>query len=193
VDLTAYYLRLDETITTFTNENGVVLFRNAGSTDQKGIEAAVDYAILRNSSGFFKDVLIGTAYTGQFFTFVDYQKQTNDFSGNDLTGVPPHNLVSRVDVRTSVGFYLNFTHQFTDEIPLNDANTVYQESYNLVNLRFGFVRNLGNWDLEVFAGVDNLLDESYSLGNDLNAFGGRFYQPAPTRNWYGGVKVGLNY
>lgn len=193
VDLTAYYLKLDETITTFTNENGVVLFRNAGSTDQKGIEAAVDYAILRNSSGFFKDFLIGTAYTGQFFTFVDYKKQTNDFSGNDLTGVPPHNLVSRLDLRTSVGFYLNFTHQFTDEIPLNDANTVYQEAYNLVNLRFGFVRTLGNWDLEVFAGVDNLLDESYSLGNDLNAFGGRFYQPAPTRNWYGGIKLGLNY
>ncbi|OOG73337.1 TonB-dependent receptor domain-containing protein [Algoriphagus sp. A40] len=193
VDLTVYYLKLDETITTYTNENGVVLFRNAGATDQKGIEASVDYAILRNSAGFFKDLLIGTAYTGQFFKFEDYAKQDNDFSGNDLTGVPPHNLVSRLDLRTSIGFYLNFTHQFTDEIPLNDANTVYQESYNLVNTRVGFVRNLGNWDLELFAGVDNLLDESYSMGNDLNAFGGRYYQPAPTRNWYGGIKLGLNY
>lgn len=193
VDLTAYYLKLNETITTYTNENGVVLFRNAGSTDQKGIEAAVDYAIMRNSGGFIKDLLIGTAYTGQFFKFVDYAKQTNDFSGNDLTGVPPHNLVSRLDLRTSIGFYFNFTHQFTDKLPLNDANTVYQEAYDLVNLRFGYVRTFGNWDLEAFAGVDNLLDESYSLGNDLNAFGGRFYQPAPTRNWYGGIKVGFNY
>lgn len=192
LELIAYYLRLDETITTFTNENGVVLFRNAGSTDQKGIEAAVDYALLRNGTGFIKDLLIGTAYTGQFFTFVDYKKQNNDFSGNDLTGVPPHNLVTRLDLRTSIGFYLNFTHQFTDQIPLNDANTVFQESYDLVNLRFGFARTLGKLNVELFAGVDNLLDESYSLGNDLNAFGGRFYQPAPTRNWYGGVKLGLN-
>jgi iron complex outermembrane receptor protein len=192
-ELIGYFLKLDETITTFTNENGVVLFRNAGSTDQRGIEASLDYAILRNSDGFIKDFLIGTAYTGQFFKFDNYAKQDNDFSGNDLTGVPPHNLVSRLDLRTSIGFYLNFTHQFTDEIPLNDANTVFQDSYNLVNLRFGFVRTVGSFDLEVFAGVDNLLDESYSLGNDLNAFGGRFYQPAPTRNWYGGVKVGLNY
>lgn len=192
-ELIVYYLKLDQTITTYTNENGVVLFRNAGATEQKGIEAALDYAILRNSTGFFKDVLVGTAYTGQFFTFKDYQKQDNDFSGNDLTGVPPHNLVSRLDVRTSLGFYLNLTHQFTDELPLNDANTVYQDAYNLVNLRFGFAKTLGRWDLEVFAGLDNLLDESYSLGNDLNAFGGRFYQPAPTRNWYGGLKLGLNY
>jgi iron complex outermembrane receptor protein len=55
------------------------------------------------------------------------------------------------------------------------------------------VKSLGNFDLELFVGVDNLLDESYSLGNDLNAFAGRFYQPAPTRNWYGGIKLGLNY
>ena len=193
LELIAYYLKLDETITTFTNANGVVLFRNAGSTDQKGIEASLDYAILRNATGFIKDFLVGTAYTGQFFTFVDYKKQTNDFSGNDLTGVPPHNVVSRLDIRTRPGIYLNFTHQFTEKIPLNDANTVFQESYDLVNLRAGWVKSLGNFDLELFAGVDNLLDESYSLGNDLNAFAGRFYQPAPTRNWYGGIKVGLNY
>ena len=193
LELIAYYLKLDETITTFTNENGVVLFRNAGSTDQKGIEASLDYAILRNSSGFIKDFLIGTAYTGQFFKFVDYAKTDNDFSGNDLTGVPPHNLVSRLDLRTRPGIYLNITHQFTDQIPLNDANTVFQESYDLVNLRAGWVKSLGNFDLELFVGVDNLLDERYSLGNDLNAFAGRFYQPAPTRNWYGGVKVGWRY
>lgn len=192
-ELIGYFLKLDETITTFTNENGVVLFRNAGSTDQKGIEASFDYAILRNSTGFLKDFLIGTAYTGQFFKFDNYAQQDNDFSGNDLTGVPPHNLVSRVDLRTSIGVYLNLTHQFTDAIPLNDANTVFQESYDLVNLRLGWIKSLGSFDLELFAGVDNLLDESYSLGNDLNAFGGRFYQPAPTRNWYGGIKLGLNY
>lgn len=193
LELIGYYLKLDETITTFTNANGVVLFRNAGSTDQKGIEASFDYEILRNAEGFFRDFLVGTAYTGQFFKFDNYAKQDNDFSGNDLTGVPKHNLVSRLDLRTSPGFYLNFTHQFTDKIPLNDANTVYQESFDLVNVRFGFVRKIGKLDLEVFAGVDNLLDESYSLGNDLNAFAARFYQPAPTRNWYGGVKLGLNY
>ena len=193
LELIAYYLKLDETITTFTNANGVVLFRNAGSTDQKGIEASLDYAILRNADGFIKDFLVGTAYTGQFFKFVDYRKQTNDFSGNDLTGVPPHNVVSRLDIRTRPGIYLNFTHQFTDKIPLNDANTVFQDPYDLVNVRAGWVKSLGNFDLELFVGVDNLLDESYSLGNDLNAFAGRFYQPAPTRNLYGGVKLGLNY
>ena len=193
LELIGYYFKLQETITTYTNSNGVVLFQNAGATDQKGVEASLDYAFLRNGKGFIRDFLLGTAYTGQFFTFENYQKRGQDFSGNALTGVPAHNLVSRMDLRTRPGIYLNFTHQFTEEIPLNDANTIYQDAYSLVNLRVGWLKTHGDWELEIFAGVDNLLDASYSLGNDLNAFASRFYQPAPTRNGYGGVKLGWKY
>jgi iron complex outermembrane receptor protein len=194
VDLVAYYFKLDQTITTFTNGQGVVLFQNAGATDQKGIEAALDYSFVRNGAGFIQDLSLGTAYTGQFFTFKDYQKGENDFSGNELTGVPETTLVTRLDLRTKIGVYMNLTHQYVSELPLNDANTVYQDAYNLVNMRFGWAKSFaGKWELEAFAGADNLLDESYSLGNDLNPFGGRFYQPAPTRNWYGGLKVAFLY
>ena len=192
LDLVAYYFKLDQTITTFTNPQGVVLFQNAGATDQKGIEAALDYSFIRNGLGFIQDLNVGTAYTGQFFSFEDYRKGENDFSGNAITGVPETTLVSRLDLRTNIGVYLNLTHQYVSELPLNDANTVYQDAYDLVNLRFGWAKTIaGKLDVEAFGGVDNLLDESYSLGNDLNPFGGRFYQPAPTRNWYGGLKVGF--
>ncbi|WPR74695.1 TonB-dependent receptor domain-containing protein [Algoriphagus sp. NG3] len=194
LDVTAFYFKLDQTITTYTNTQGVVLFRNAGSTDQKGIETAIDYALIQSQTTFVRDLKIGTAFTGHYFTFKNYQQGDNDYSGNDLTGVSPNTLVSRLDLRTSPGFYLNFTHQFVDEIPLNDGNTVYQDAYNLVNMRFGWARSFaGKWELEAFAGVDNLTDEVYSLGNDLNPFGGRYYQPAPERNWYGGVKVAFVY
>ncbi|HCB47459.1 MAG TPA: TonB-dependent receptor [Algoriphagus sp.] len=194
VDVTAFYFRLNETITTFTNEQGVVLFRNSGSTDQKGIEAAIDYVFIQQAVGFIRNFKAGTAFTGHYFQFKDYEQRGNDFSGNDLTGVAPNNLVSKLDFRFAGGFYLNFTHQFTDEIPLNDANTVYQDAYNLVNTRLGIIQNLGKRTvIELYAGVDNLLNESYSLGNDLNPFGGRFYQPAPTRNYYGGLKASFRY
>ncbi|MAN89027.1 MAG: TonB-dependent receptor [Algoriphagus sp.] len=194
VDVTAFYFRLNETITTFTNEQGVILFRNSGSTDQKGIEAAIDYVFIQQAVGFIRNFKAGTAFTGHYFQFKDYEQRGNDFSGNDLTGVAPNNLVSKLDFRFAGGFYLNFTHQFTDEIPLNDANTVYQDAYNLVNTRLGIIQNLGKRTvIELYAGVDNLLNESYSLGNDLNPFGGRFYQPAPTRNYYGGLKASFRY
>ena len=45
--------------------------------------------------------------------------------------------------------------------------------------------------LDVFAGIDNAFDLTYSLGNDINAAGGRYYNAAPGRNYYGGISLGL--
>ncbi|TVP45828.1 MAG: TonB-dependent receptor [Mongoliibacter sp.] len=194
LDFTAFYFKLDQTITTFANEQGVVLFRNAGATDQKGVEVSVDYAPFRSQGSLIEEIKLNHAFTGHYFTFADFERAGNDFSGNQLTGVAPNTLVNLLDIRSRTGLYINFTHQYVDEIPLNDANTVFQEAYNLIGSRMGWRKTLGSrWDVEVYGGVDNLLDETYSLGNDLNAFANRFYQPAPGRNFYGGAKLGLRY
>ncbi|WP_460545529.1 TonB-dependent receptor family protein [Echinicola sediminis] len=194
VDISAFYFQLDETITTYTNEDGVVLFRNAGATDQKGIEAQVGYALVRNNTAWLQEVEMAHAYTLHCFTFKDYVDDGEDFSGNRLTGVSPNTLMNKLDIRTRPGLYLNLSHQFVDEIPLNDANTVFQEVFHLINVRGGWKRSLNpSWDLEIFGGIENLLDEQYSLGNDLNAFGGRYYQPAAPINFYGGAKIALKY
>jgi iron complex outermembrane receptor protein len=31
------------------------------------------------------------------------------------------------------------------------------------------------------------LNEKYSLGNDLNAFGERYFEPSPERNYFAGI------
>jgi iron complex outermembrane receptor protein len=41
--------------------------------------------------------------------------------------------------------------------------------------------------MDVFAGVDNAFDITYSLGNDINATGSRYFNAAPGRNYFGGV------
>ena len=86
--------------------------------------------------------------------------------------------------------YLRGTYNFTDKIPLNDANTVYADAYHLVSLKAGYrVPFSDKVEMEIFIGMDNALNQKYSLGNDLNAFGERFYQPAPERNYFGGLKM----
>ena len=42
--------------------------------------------------------------------------------------------------------------------------------------------------INFFVGADNLLNEVYSLGNDINAVGSRYFNPAPERNYYAGVR-----
>ena len=45
--------------------------------------------------------------------------------------------------------------------------------------------------LDAFGGIDNAFDKVYSLGNDLNAIGGRYYNAAAPRNFYVGLKFAL--
>ena len=40
-----------------------------------------------------------------------------------------------------------------------------------------------------FVGINNLFDETYSDNLRINAFGGRFFEPAPDRNIYAGVTL----
>lgn len=190
-DITGFYFKLDETIVQQPSDrNSTVIFENTGSTDQYGLEAALNWAIIRSNSAFLEELDWGVSYTFHDFEFKDYQKEGEDFSGNKLTGVAPHILVSTLNAKTVTGFYSTLSYNFTDEIPLNDANTVYSDAYHLVQAKIGYQQELlENLNIDLFVGIDNLLDEKYSLGNDLNAFGGRYYQPAAPRNWFGGVKV----
>lgn len=193
-DVTAFYFKLDETIVQQQSDRGTVLFVNAGSTDQRGLETSLNYFAISRADQFLSDLEINTSYTLHRFIFRNYIKQgeedPQDFSNNMLTGVAPNIWVTTALFKFRPGFYLNLAHNFTDEIPLNDANTVYSDAYHLVQSKIGYKKSFDErLKLELYAGVDNLLNQTYSLGNDLNAFGNRYYQPAAPRNYYGGVKM----
>lgn len=196
-DLTTFWMQQTETIVSKTTEFGTVIFENAGSTSQAGVELLLGYSFISDLSKAVSLFKIQTAFTYHNFTFKDYIKRSHgenvDYSGNDLTGTSPNISVTTLDLQTRIGIYLNFTYNFTDKIPLNDANTVYADSYQLVTLKAGWkIKVKQKHLLDVSFGIDNLLNEKYSLGNDLNAFGGRYYNASPERNYFGGLKIHIN-
>ena len=193
-DITGFLFKLSETIVQQPSDrNSTVVFENTGATDQYGLEVATNWRVIQNRDRFIERLNWNLSYSYYDFSFVDYQKEGENYSGNDLTGVAPHSLNSSWQLETTTGMYLNLNYNFTDEIPLNDENTVYSEAYHLLQSRLGYrVGLFDGMELDAYFGIDNLLDETYSLGNDLNAFGGRFYQPAAPRNWFGGLKMSVD-
>lgn len=191
-DIASFFFKLTESIVlTESQRDGTLAFTNAGSTDQFGVEAALDLNIIQNSQLFLTNISLQNSYTFHYFTFDDYVKAGNDFSGNQIPGVAPHTIHSALNVKTKPGFYTLLSYNFTDSIPLNDANTVNSDAYHLVKGKVGMKLNVGAEDqfqFDIYAGLDNVLDERYSLGFDVNAFGNRYYQPAPPLNWFGGIK-----
>lgn len=191
-DATTFYYRLKDSIVQLESERGTTLFRNAGSTNQFGIELNSNLILLDDPTGFIRHLEWGLAYTLHDFAFDEYVVEGEDFSGNKLTGVAPNVLINTLSIRQQNGMYSTLTHTFNDEIPLEDDNSLYSDAYQLVQWKVGIRNTIGeklNFDLGF--GIDNLLDESYSRGFDINAFGGRYFQPAPERNWF--LSLTINY
>ena len=121
--------------------------------------------------------------------FDNYKPSGKNYSGNKLTGVPRNINVSGLEVTSNKGMYLNIMLNNTSSIPLTDANDAFSKAYSLMQCKLGYQQKTKNFIYHISVGVDNLLNETYSLGNDINAFGKRFFNPAPKRNFFAGLAV----
>jgi iron complex outermembrane receptor protein len=170
-----------------TDSIGADYYVNSGGTIQKGVEIWLDAHIIHAEKNFISALNVWGSACYQPYRFDEYKIGSTVYSGNEVTGVPRKIVVGGVDISTKNNYYVNVTFNYTSSIPLNDANTVYANHYHLLQMKIGKELSLHSYIINLFAGADNLLNEVYSLGNDLNALGGRYYNPAPARNYYGGV------
>ena len=137
---------------------------------------------------------VKTAFTLNDFKYGDFTKGKTEFSGKKLPSVPANTISAIVDLQFRKNIYLNTTYYYAAKIYLDDANTVAADVYHLLGCRVGWKPAIkSNVRINMYTGVDNLLNELYSLGNDVNAAAGRYYNAAPARNYYVGISLQWNY
>ena len=182
-NVNAFSYHLKDAIVRRLNQNDTEYFINAGGTKQQGIEVEANGWLMQNRpKKFLAGLQVRSSFTFSRFRFQD----------NKLTGVPDYCLVSSAEWLFGKNVSLFAQHNYTASIPLNDANTVEAKSYHITELKAS-LRNLTviKTKLEIFSGVNNLFNKSYSLGNDLNAANGRYFNPAAKINFYFGFLVKL--
>ena len=190
LDASVFFYKLNNAIVPQQLANGTSYYVNAGGTSQPGFEAEfTDRLIKRNQSDFIRGLQFNISVTLDNFKFTDYTNNGANYSGNPLTGVPEQVIVTSLQARFPNGFYAFADYNYTTKLPLNDANTAFAGAYHLVLLKAGWEHQAYKTRIGIFAGIDNLLNQKYSLGDDLNAVGGRYYNAAAPRNYYAGVNV----
>ena len=203
-EVNIFDFELRQTVVSSTTDQGIVVFRNTGSTHQRGLEAALSGwlwraaepapAVVDKVPAVEHGLRAWASYAYNDFRFGSYPSGSADLRGNRLTGTTPHTLSAGLDFSERLGFYLNPNLSHQARVTLNDANTEEAAGYWVFGARGGWRRTLaGHLETNIYAGLDNATDRNYSLGNDLNAFGGRYFQPAAGRNWYGGVLLGWRF
>lgn len=181
--------RMKDAIVRRQNEAGQEYFVNSGETVQKGVEILMEsknFNLKNNFLSHFKFRFSGSFYD---FTFKNYQQNGNDFSGNEITGVPKTTINSLLNFTFFRKFSVDYSHFYTSKIPLNDANSVWSESNLIGNIQLRFPVHFEKTRVSLYLQIQNLYNEEYVLGFDINAFGNRYYNPAAKRNFVLGMKV----
>ncbi|MES3033005.1 MAG: TonB-dependent receptor [Gemmatimonadota bacterium] len=170
--------------------DGTAFFENAGRTRNSGVEAGASVRLGRIAS-------VNAAYTWSHLKFADY-RQTNGarvdtLDGKQLPGVPPQQL--RVGLRSGTvrGFTLDADQTWTSALFADDLNTIRVPGWGtgVTNLRAAWTGSWNGYRLEPFVGVLNAQDNAYVGAVTVNGAFGRVLEPAPLRNWYFGVDIGV--
>ena len=128
-------------------------------------------------------------YSGSSFNYNKFVQLTGDYSGKTLPGTPANTLSAGIDMSLAFGLYLDINNYFCGRISMDDANTQYSVPYNLLGSRVGYRRKMRRYAFDIYAGANNILNQKYSLGNDINASAGRYYNAAPLINYYAGISL----
>ena len=167
---------------------------NAGKTRHDGLELNLNYSWFQNKTLKLTSFI---SYSVNHYTFKEFIDDSNDYSGNDLTGVPSSVFNSGIDFNFSSGFYGHINHQYVGSMPITDNNSLYSDSYNLTHLKVGYLSNLNkSLKLNAFMGINNIFDTKYASQILINATGfngstPRYYYPGNPSNYFAGFS--LNY
>ncbi len=191
--LTTFRMYVKDLLVAERNALDQYIGRNAGKTLHQGVEFDSGYE--RGLSKFW--IGVHANYTFSDYSFTEFIDDQNDYSGNPLTGTPPHNLNFGFNVDYDRKISLNFSYQFLDAFPMRDDNSIDSDAYQLANLKLSYKENIGRKvKLELSGGINNLFDEKYASMILINAssFNGsapRYYYPGMPRNYFG--RVALSY
>jgi iron complex outermembrane receptor protein len=193
LEATGFYFKLNNALVTRKDSSNADYYVNAGNTKQKGIEISADYATSFKSN-LFDRLSVRTAWTLHDFKYGDLKKGNVDLPGKRLPGVPNNTISVLTDLQFTKNIYFNSTYYYASKIFLNDTNTVAATGYHLLGCRVGWAPALrSSVKMNIYTGVENILNETYSLGNDINAAAGRYYNAAAKRNYYVGLSLQWDY
>ena len=155
---------------------GKNFYQNVGSTSRYGIEL--------NSQLSFKGGRINLSYTLSKNKFEDFIIDNNNLADNLIPGIPSQMLDLDLIFKLSRGRSLIISNRLIGERYADNANETLINSYNLLNIKYS--KEIFS-NSEIFLGVNNIFDQEYFDNIRINAFGKRYYEPAPKRNFYFGI------
>ena len=167
---------------------GRTTYRNGGKTRRRGAE--VEYG-----ADLGHGVRAHLALTWLDARFVDAittgAPPMGLSAGNKLPGVPNFSAYAELAWTPVKLRWLEAAVelQSSAKIYVNDANSDAAPAYTIANIRVGVQHAAAGVKWRAFTRINNLADRNYVGSVIVGDTNGRYFEPAPGRNWYVGVSA----
>jgi len=145
-------------------------YRNAGRTQRRGGELGV-----QADAG---PLSLQTSYTYSHFRYQDYTVSGTSYAGNRIPGIPIHALATEASVRAGI-ITVSATADAASGMMVDDANSAQTPGRVILGAGVAGRFRAGVAELSPMIAVQNLGDVHYVGSVNVNAAGGKFYEPAP--------------
>ncbi|EPO4912996.1 MULTISPECIES: TonB-dependent receptor PqqU [Citrobacter] len=176
----------DDEIVVATSGGGRTTYKNAGKTRRQGAELSWDQRFAGNWR-------VNASWTWLDATYRSNVCKSGDCNGNRMPGIARNMGFASLGYVPDEGWYAGTDARYMGDIMADDHNTAKAPSYTVVGLNTGYKFNYSNLTVDVFGRVDNLFDKEYVGSVIVNESNGRYYEPAPGRNYGVGVNLAWRF
>lgn len=185
-----FQIRTDNEIVAADAIGGRTTFNNAGSTRRNGFELGWAGTITGDWHGQFAYTWLDARYRDSFHVQKTGQSAPVLIpSGNRIPGIARQSLFASLAWAPPQGWRAGIEGRYLSKMYVNDENTDSAPGYFTAAVHAGYLWRLQDWTLDAFARIDNVLDRQYAGSAIINTGYGRYYEPAPGRNWSAGLSL----
>ena len=180
LDLAVFSLHIRDRLIPQQGEDGRTWYNNGGKNRHNGIELAVDWP-----TGSLFGIRI--AYNCGSFLFLN-----GPGDGLRIPGVPANQLHLTLHGAARSGWQAQIVLESASGMWANNTNSAQSEGFTVLDIYLARSKwHLRRFSLHPFARFQNILDSQYVRSLVVNAFGGRYFEPAEGRSIQAGIGISL--
>ena len=190
----AFHVRTRDELGVVSNEDGRSVYANTGRTLRRGVELSASgplaaqwqltahYTLL---DGRLTELAACPASSCQPGPGVD--------ASHRIPGLARSTAWAELRWSASAATDLLLQGRFVDRVFADDANAAFAPAFASFDVAAEHRGNIAGLDWRAFARLNNLTDRDVIGSVIVNATGGRYFEPAPGRNWMVGINASRSF
>ena len=188
--------RTEDELVVVANDGGRSIYDNAGASRRRGLELAASGALSSRWHLAGSYTLLDARYLSDFAVCAQPPCAEEDRlieAGRHIPGLSRHFAWAELRWSPAADTDILLDGRFVDRVYVDDGNTEAAPAYTRFDLAAEHRFDAGGLEWRGFVRINNLFDRDIIGSVIVNSGGGRFYEPAPGRNWLLGLSASRSF